>query len=423
MAISPAGLLTTLPGLVNAHLHDPNARYQGVTRSRPFEMWFADRMARQEGQPTPEETEACALVTGLENLAAGNTAIIDHYIGPQSKEHVYRVARAYEALGLRAWVFVDVSDLPRIYTKEAFPRYPKAIPTAELPAEMQPLVQPPPRYEDQLDVVADIVRGWQGELVKVGIALSNPVWCSDGLLHDAAVLAHDLGSPIEIHAEESPVQREVSFAQWGISGIQRLAKLGVLSERTLVAHAVQVDAADIQLLADRGVSIAHNPISNLKLQNGIAPVGRMIAAGVNVCLGTDGQACADSQSLFPVLKFVVALAGLNGLRELGGTVEEIALQMASENGRRLWFEGDLSQDYIEFSEPLGPYGYVWSVPELLITEVYVDGQPRLAQARRRVQESGAAQVVTRLMAETVTPERVARSEQFAAAVARYAQPR
>ena len=75
---------TSLPGFVNAHTHSPLAPYKGVVRSQPFEMWFADRSARQDRDPTPEELAACALVTGLENLAAGTTAIIDHLNAPQT---------------------------------------------------------------------------------------------------------------------------------------------------------------------------------------------------------------------------------------------------------------------------------------------------------------------------------------------------
>lgn len=422
MANGSIGLLTMLPGFVNAHLHSTSAPQKSMFRSRPFEMWFLDRLARQEGQPTPEQAAACALVTGLENLAAGNTALVDHVIGLQTPEHIYAIAQAYETLGLRAWVFVDVGDLPRLYTKEAFPRYPKAIPTSELPKELQHLGQPS-RYEDQLERVAGIIRGWQGKQVKLGLALSSPVWCSDGLLRDAVALARDLDSPIEIHAEESPLQREVSLAQWEMSGIQRLAHFGILSERTLVAHAVQIDGADIRLLAQTGTSVSHNPISNLKLQNGIAPIGQMLAAGVNVCLGTDSQACSDSQSLFPVLKFVVALAGLNGLREQSGSIEETALKLATENGRRLWFDGDLSQDYMEFSEPLGPYAYIWDEPAALISEVYIDGQPQLAAARRQVQQSKAAEIVASMREKALDPEKLARSEKFAAVAAKYAQAR
>jgi len=414
------GLVTTLPSLVNAHLHSPYGPWvRGVTRSRPFELWMGDIMAREDEPLTIEQMEACAYVTGLENLAMGNTMLIDQHFGPQTPEHIYRAARAYEALGLRAWVFVTLSDLPYIaFTKEAYPRYPKALPESELPEDLVAFQRPATRYEDQLHKAADILRGWRGDKVKVGLALSNPVWCSDELLRGAVQLARELGSPIEIHAEESPLQREVSLAQWGMSGIERIAHLGLLSERTLCAHVVQLSDRDIHLLAHHKASISHNPISNLKLQNGVAPIGRMLAAGVNVCLGSDGHASGDSQNLFTVMKFVSALAELNGLREHEGVVEEMALRLATENGRRLWFEGDLSEDYIEFSEPLGPYAYAWDDPADYIKEVYVDGEPRLARARQLVREKNANQVVLEMRANTVAPSKLERAERWVAAIKR-----
>jgi len=92
------GLVTTLPSLVNAHLHSPYGPWvRGVTRSRPFELWMGDIMAREDEPPTIEQMEACAYVTGLENLAMGNTMLIDQHFGPQTPEHIYRAARAYEA--------------------------------------------------------------------------------------------------------------------------------------------------------------------------------------------------------------------------------------------------------------------------------------------------------------------------------------
>lgn len=416
-------LLTTLPGLINAHLHSPYGPWvRGVTRSRPFEMWMGDIMAREEAPLTPNEIEACAYVTGLENLAMGNTALIDQHFGPQTQDAIHCAARAYEALGLRAWVFVTLSDLPyMVFTKEAYPRYPNAIAERDLPEDLLAMQTPTMPYDEQLQRAANIIRGWQGARVKVGLALSNPVWCSDALLTGALHLARELGSPIEIHAEESPTQRAVSIAQWGLSGVERLAHLGLLSENTLCAHVVQLGERDIQLLAHHHTSISHNPISNLKLQNGVAPLGALVRAGVNVCLGTDGHASADSQNLFTVIKFVSALARLNGLREVTDEVEALALRLATETGRRLWFEGDLSQDYIELTEPLGPYAFAWDDPTHYIAEVYVNGQPRLAKARALVRAKGANDIMLGLRAKTVTPDKLARAERWAEALGRQAR--
>jgi cytosine/adenosine deaminase-related metal-dependent hydrolase len=374
---------------------------------------MVDIMARQEGRHTPEEAAACALMTGLQNLAAGNTALIDQCSLPQTRAHIYAVAQAYEDLGLRAWVFPNLSDLPSVvYTREAFPDYPDSIPTSALPPGLQALNQARATAQEQLAKVGEIIRGWEGNRVKIGVGLTNPVWCSDELLEGAAKLANELGSPIQIHAEESPVQREVHFAQWGTGGVRRLAERGVLSPRTLVAHAVQVDDDDIELLASHGCSVVHNPLSNLKLQNGIAPIGKLMAAGINVCVGSDGHSSGDSQSLFTALKMITALGSLNGIQQLPGIMEEISLEMATTNGRRLWFEGDTAQDYVTFSEPIGPYGYVWDDPMSYIAEVYIDGVPRLAAGRELVNRRRVRPMIVEMMEKLVTPDREARVEEF-----------
>jgi cytosine/adenosine deaminase-related metal-dependent hydrolase len=410
-------MLDSLPAFVNAHTHGPIAPYKGLTRSRPFEMWFVERAARQAQPPTPEDLAASALVTGLENLAAGNSAIVDHVNAPQTKAHIYAIARAYELLGIRAWVLVDATDLPRLcYTREAYPRYARAVPTADLPAEMQPLVAAPRPYQEQLAAIREIITGWEGTRVRLGLALSNPTWCSDELLAAGASLARELDVPIAVHAEESPIQREVCLAQWGVSGIRRLERFGVLTPRTIVAHAVQVDDDDVKLLARSGAAVAHNPLSNLKLQNGIAPVGKMLAAGINVCLGSDGASSGDDQSLFPVIRVVAALAGLNGLRTLPGDVEETVLRMATEHGRRLWWDGDPATDRIHLAAAVGPYAPVWSDLAPHIVEVSIEGERVLARARDLVREQSAATRVGQLAAEAMTPEAVARAEQFARAV-------
>jgi 5-methylthioadenosine/S-adenosylhomocysteine deaminase len=420
----PSGLKKTLPGLVNAHTHSPLAPLKGLTRSRPFEQWFMERPVRQGGAPpSPEMLAACALAGGLENLACGNTAIIDHVNVPQTKEHVYAIANAYEALGIRAWVLVDATDLPRTcYTTEAYPRYPKAIPTAELSPELQALVSTPPPYPGQLAAIREIITGWKGTRVKLGVAMSNAVWCSDGLLADGAALARELDVPIAIHAEESPVQREVCLAQWGESGIQRLKRFGVLSPKTIVAHVAQIDEADIATLADSGASVSHNPTSNLKLQNGIAPVGAMLRAGVNVCVGTDGSSSGDDQDLYSVLRFVAGLARVNGLQDLEGGIEEWVVRMATEHGYKLWFDASASQDHVSLSQAVGAFAAVWANPSRLIDEVFIDRKPVLASARAAVASTDLSPL-HRAMEEGASAERSELADRLTAVTARYARAR
>jgi len=414
------GLRRTLPGLTNAHVHGAyGPQYRGVKESRPFELGAINLMAREMRPPTPEEFHACALVTGLENLEAGTTGLIDHYYGPLTAEYVYAVANAYEELGLRAWVLLEFTDLPWLcYTREAYPGFSNAIPEAALAPELRSLIAGQPRAgsADVHSAIA-LIRGWSGKRVKLGLALGNPTWCTDGLIADVAAAADELGVLLTTHVNESALQRRVSLEQWNLTAVERMQQAGALSARTVVSHAIAISDSDIRLLAAHGTTISYSPISNLKLHGGFAQVGDWIRGDVNVCLGSCGQSSGDAQNLFTVMKFAAALADVNGLRGLDAAPEELVLAMAVENAARLWWEEDRSGDFVEFSEPLGPYAHVWDEPAHFIEEVYIDGIPSLERARELVAGSGAGAIILDLRAQVVAAAQIARADRLTALAA------
>jgi hypothetical protein len=233
------------------------------------------------------------------------------------------------------------------------------------------------------------------------------------LLRGAAELAKNLGVPTEFHLSESPIQREAHIAQWGMSAAERIYKLGLLTSTSLATHCVQVDDKDIAIMAESGCSMSHNPTSNLKLRNGIAPIGKMISAGINVCLGCDGHSSGDTQNLFTVMKVAGALCEQNGLASLPGEVEDHVRRMAIQNGHKLWFEGDFSSDYLEMEVPAEPFGFVWDDPAIRISEVYIDGEPRLERGKEVVKEAGAQEIVLQWRKEMTDPSIVERVESIA----------
>lgn len=412
---SPSTLVRRLPGLINGHIHGTyGPQFRGIKGSSPFELSGINLMAREDHPPTASEYGACALVTGLENLLFGNTAVIDHYYGPLTAEHVYAVASAYEDVGVRAWVLLELTDLPWLcYTKEAYPKVANAVARDDLSEELDSLVARQPRATCRdIDRAVGLLRGWTGNRVRIGLALGNPVWCSDDLIAAVAAAARDLAVPITAHVEESPLQRRISLEQWGLTSVERMERCGALSDRTILSHAVHIDGRDMDILARHGASICHNPISNLKLQVGIAPVGEWVRRKINVCLGSDGQSSGDSQNLFAVMKFVAALADLNGLRSLAQAPEELALAMATSNGARFWGADDLSGDTVEFEEPLGACAHVWDDPTHYIAEVYVGGRPRLATARAVVAERKAKETVLELRARAAAPAQAERADRL-----------
>jgi len=420
--LSQTTLVRTLPGLTNAHIHGTyGPQFRGIKESRRFDVGGVNLMAREEHPPTPDEFRACALVTALENLRTGTTALIDHYYGPLTTQHVHAVAGAYEEMGIRAWVLLEFTDLPWMcYTREAYPGFSGAVPLADLPDELADLLaQQPSAGVSDLETATELIRGWSGERVRLGLALGNPVWCTDELIGAVGARAKELDVLLTTHVDESPLQRRISLEQWGLTAVERMERAGALSPRTVVSHAVQIDDADVGILARNGVTISHNPISNLKLQVGMAHVGDWVRGNVNVCLGSDGQSSGDCQNLFTVMKFVAALADLNGLRELDASPEELALEMAARNADRLWQDVDRSRDYVEFSEPLGPYAHAWDEPAQYVSEVYVGGTPTLARARELVASTGATDVVLGLREQSVAPAQVERADRLTAALAPY----
>jgi 5-methylthioadenosine/S-adenosylhomocysteine deaminase len=402
------GPVSHLPGLTNAHLHGTyGAQHRGIRASNSFELGSVNLMARETHPPSPTELYACALVTGLENLEAGTTGVIDHYYGPLTEDHVFAVAHAYDRLGIRAWVLLEFTDLPWLcYTRESYPNVSDAVPRDRLPEEIQSLIDTQPSAgPDDLAKAVSLIRTWSGDRVRLGLALGNPVWCTDQLIGDVARVATDLDVLLTTHVDESPLQRRISLEQWGITSVERLKRAGALSRRTVISHAAQVDADDIRTVADHNTTISHNPISNLKLRVGLAPVGDWLRGNVNVCLGCD----SDAQNLFTVIKFVAALADLSGLREVTDTPEEMALLMASTNAWPLWRTSDVEADYMVFSEPLGPYAYAWDDPAKYITEVFIDESPALERARQAVADAGARDIVLSLRAEAVADTQIARA--------------
>jgi 5-methylthioadenosine/S-adenosylhomocysteine deaminase len=122
-----------------------------------------------------------------------------------------------------------------------------------------------------------------------------------------AELAEEHGIPLQVHLAETRWEVEKIMAEKGTSPVAYLADLGVLSEHTIAAHCVHVSPEDIEILAELEVGVAHNPVSNLKLASGIAPVPAMLERGVQVGLGTDGAASNNTLDLLRDLQLIALL--------------------------------------------------------------------------------------------------------------------
>jgi 5-methylthioadenosine/S-adenosylhomocysteine deaminase len=267
LTIDAAGGIV-MPGLINTHTHLPMSLFRGLADDLPLMEWLNDHIFPAEASFIQPDTVGWGtLLACAEMLLAGTTCCCGGYF------HEDAVARAVAKSGLRAVLAQGVIDFPA--------------PGVPDPAQ-------------NIAHARDYARRWTGRnrLITPSIFCHAPYTCGDDTLKAAKAAADELGLIFQVHVAETRFERDQSITEKGLSPVAHLDRLGILDRRTLMAHCVWVDEADIKIIARRGCAVAHCPESNMKLASGIAPVTGMQSAGVTVSLGTDGCASNNNLDLF-----------------------------------------------------------------------------------------------------------------------------
>ncbi|MCA1727160.1 MAG: amidohydrolase family protein [Actinobacteria bacterium] len=192
----------------------------------------------------------------------------------------------------------------------------------------------PKRYQEAPARAVENVRALHAELRGDTRAFAQPAphsihAASAGMIVAGAEVAEELGVPFHIHVAEGRYEREQSIEQHALSPVRYLDSLGVLSPRSLLVHCVWVDEDDLAVMAERGVTVVHNPSANLFLGDGIAPVREMLDRGIRVCLGTDGGCTNSRQSVFEEMR-MSSLLQKGRLAEASAMNAETVLRLGTE---------------------------------------------------------------------------------------------
>lgn len=298
-----------MPGLVNCHTHSPMSLFRGTSDAMPLKRWLpwvgAVGVRYQE-----DDLYWASLLSICQMLRAGVTTFADMYIRQDM------VAKAVEEAGIRAFL------------SEAVGR--------GMPQGLRG------SREDQMRRAEVLVRDWNGAAggrIVTGIAPRGVYDCDVALMREVAELAHDTGCRVHTHLAETVEEIEGCLAAYGRRPPQLMADCGLFDGPLLAAHAVHLDERDIELCASRGVCVSHNPGSNLRLRSGVAPVPKMIAAGIRVGIGTDSAGSNDSLDLWRDCYLAAVLHAWPENAEIAWTVLEMAtaggaaaLQMDDEIG-------------------------------------------------------------------------------------------
>lgn len=291
-----------LPGLRNAHTHGSEILARGVADGLPLGDWLATVWPKLDGLK-PGEAALAALFGAMLSIRCGVTAIVDHMRrNPMSDEVVEAVAGAYRESGVRALLAVMVRDRVGEDNRQVGASH---------------LGAPEPAAR-QLERIERLAGRCTDRRIGFGIGPSASVRCTDDMLQGIAEVSVRRGMPVHIHVAETEAEVADDRRAFGMSAVGRLQHFGLIRRSTALAHAVWLDDADLEIVADGESVVVHNPVSNLRLGSGIADLAGFHRRGIPVAIGTDGAASNDGVDLWESLKFAALLPRRNGSADGSG---------------------------------------------------------------------------------------------------------
>ena len=279
----PAHHLLLLPAFINAHTHSPEALARGRAPMGRLDDWLAAQYAEGEDRLTDHRIRQAILLAAGEMVHGGAVQATDHFRQiPASVEAVAVAASAWAESGVRGRVAMMLRDLP------------------------SPGAPTPPDTEATLAAAHALLRRCPPG-AEIGLGPSAPQRCSDALLRGVAELAREYGCFVHLHLCETALDAERCRARFGTHPVVALAAFGLSGPNVEYAHCVHLVDAELDLMAEAGTLFVHNPMANLRLGSGIAPVARAAARGVRIGIGTDGAGSNDTQDMLEAAKLALLL--------------------------------------------------------------------------------------------------------------------
>jgi 5-methylthioadenosine/S-adenosylhomocysteine deaminase len=300
-----------LPGFVNAHTHLFQAGLRGLGDGLSLAAWHAGVMIPAYEAMTADDAYWFTLVAAIENCRAGVTTVANVQAFPNDFDACAMVARAVGQVGLRAQLGKS------LYGRGA-------------DGHLEPLDS---RWATETERVFDELHGSADGRIRFAVTPPRATRAPGTAVREAHRIAAAHGAGVHTHVAETATDAADAAAELGMTEIAYLDGLGVVDDRFQAAHCVAISEDDANLLASRGGSAIHCPVSNMYLGSGIADLRRLADAGVNVALGTDGPASNNNQDMVATLK-TTALLQRAGARDAGRLPPGEVLDMATRNGAR-----------------------------------------------------------------------------------------
>ena len=303
------GRALLMPGLINAHTHVPMTFLRGFADDLPLMDWLTKHIFPVEAHLTNRIVALGARLGMYEMMRGGTTGFVDSYLLEAN------VLEEADKMGIRCVAGEAVFAFPS-------PAYPNWEAAAEL-------------YRAQAEKYRNHSR------IKLCMMPHSVYTTSDDILRQSMELAQELDIMYHIHLSESAgeVAQSKELHQ-GMRPVEYAKSLGLLTDRSIFAHMVDLTDQELDWVAESGAQIVHNPVSNLKLASGIAPVADMVSKNISVAIGTDGAASNNSLDMFESMKLAAILAK-GAMKDATVIPAEMAFKMATQEGARAMMKPDL----------------------------------------------------------------------------------
>ena len=350
-----------VPGFVNAHTHAAMTLLRGFADDIPLHDWLNNYIWPTEQRwVCPDFIRAGTNLAIAEMIAGGTTCFNDMYFFPDV------VATCAQQHRMRAAVGLIVLDFP------------------------SPWAQSAEEYLQRGTELHDELR--HSPTVTTSFAPHAPYTVSDEPLTKLRILADELDLPVHMHVHETAAEVEESVSRYGLRPLERLSRLGLLTPRMQAVHMTQLLPGEIESISAMGINVVHCPESNLKLASGLCATAELLAAGINVALGTDGAASNNDLDMLGEMRTAALLAkGVSG--DPTALPAYDALAMATINGARALGIDDITGSIeigksadlvaIDLSVPSCQPLYepvaqiVYNASREQVTDVWVAGEPLL----------------------------------------------
>ncbi|HER35182.1 MAG: TRZ/ATZ family hydrolase [Halothiobacillaceae bacterium] len=362
-----------IPGLVNGHTHAAMSLMRGLADDLPLMTWLEEHIWPVEGQMLGHDfVHDGTMLAAVEMIRSGTTTLSDMYFFPEA------AIEAVQAAGLRGVFGIVVIDNPNPWSANA---------------------------EEALAKGVELVNDWRHHSrIEFTLAPHAPYTVGDAALERVRTMSDQLDLPVHMHVHETAHEVESALAATGERPLARLDRLGLLNERLVAVHMTQLTDAEIARLAVTGTHVLHSPQSNLKLASGFCPVAKLLEAGVNVGLGTDGAASNNDLDMLDEMR-TAALIAKPVANDAAAVSAHQALHMATLGSARAFGlddrigsiepgkQADLVAVDLDAPETQPVYDavstLVYSASRAQVSDVWVDGRALLRHGQLRGLDSRA----------------------------------